>query len=75
MYLFRNPQSALHHIGCRAALNLILNYAEFRTNPEPYVVRGMVQGAICHLPSAIVTAPKRLSIWINSHRGRPTTLV
>ena len=26
------------------ALNPILNYAEFRTNPEPYVVRGVVQG-------------------------------
>ncbi len=35
-------------------LNLILNYAEFRTNPEPYVVRGMVQGAICHLHSGTI---------------------
>ena len=56
------PHSALHHIGCRAALNLILNYAEFRTNPEPYVVRGMVQGAIRHRPSTILMAPRRLSV-------------
>jgi hypothetical protein len=26
------------------ALNLLLNYVEFRTNHEPYMVHGMVRG-------------------------------
>jgi len=44
---------AMHHGGCMAlhhmvqgmaALNLILNFIEFRTNHEPYMVHGMVRG-------------------------------
>ena len=37
---------AMHHGGCMAALNLILNYVEFRTNHALNVVHGMVQGEI-----------------------------
>jgi len=36
----------MHHVGCMAALNLILNCIEFRTNHEPYMVHSMVQGTI-----------------------------
>jgi len=36
--------SQQRHGAGMLALNPILNYVEFRTNPEPYVVRGVVQG-------------------------------
>lgn len=55
-YGFRNAECALNRGGFRArALNLawfgaamhpIMNYVEFRTNPKPYVVRGMVHGGM-----------------------------
>ena len=35
---------AVHHVKCTAATNPILNYIEFRTNPEPYMVQGVVHG-------------------------------
>jgi hypothetical protein len=44
---------AMHHGGCMAALNLILNFIEFRTNHEPYMVHGMVQGERHNLKSAV----------------------
>ena len=37
---------ALNHVRFRAAMHPILNYVEFRTNPEPYVVRGVVHGGM-----------------------------
>ena len=33
---------AMYHVGCMAALNLILNYVEFTTNHALNVVHGMV---------------------------------
>jgi hypothetical protein len=36
----------LKHVRFRAAIHPILNYVEFRTNPKPYVVRGVVHGGL-----------------------------
>ena len=38
----------MHHVRCMAAMNPILNYVEFRTNHEPYMVHGVV-----HLSGAL----------------------
>jgi hypothetical protein len=40
----------LNHVEFVAALNLILNYVKFRTNHEPNVVHGVVQGSISFKP-------------------------
>ena len=36
---------AAYHVRYTAAMHPILNYVEFRTNPEPYMVQGVVHGA------------------------------
>jgi hypothetical protein len=41
-----NAECALNHVRFGAAMHLILNYVEFRTNPEPYMVRGVVHGGM-----------------------------
>ena len=32
----------MYHVRYTAAMHPILNYVEFRTNPEPYMVQGVV---------------------------------
>jgi hypothetical protein len=39
-----NAECALNHVRVRAAMHPILNYVEFRTNHEPYMVQGVVHG-------------------------------
>jgi hypothetical protein len=42
-----------------AATHPILNYVEFRTNPEPYVVRGVVHGGMEKLILEIIRRRKK----------------
>ena len=46
---------AAYPVRYTAATHPILNYVEFRTNPEPYMVQGVVQA--CHAPYVVHGAP------------------
>jgi hypothetical protein len=50
---------ALNHVRFRAAMHPIMNYVEFRTNPKPYVVRGMVHGGMEKLILEIIRRRKK----------------
>jgi hypothetical protein len=50
---------ALNPLRFRAAMHPILNYVEFRTNPEPYVVRGVVHGGVEKLILEIIRRRKK----------------
>ncbi len=46
---------AAYHVRYTAAMHPILNYVEFRINPEPYKVQGVVQAG--HAPHVVHGAP------------------
>jgi hypothetical protein len=55
----------MHHVRCMAAMNPILNYVEFRTNHEPYMVHGVV-----HLSGALNYVEFRAAMYpILNHIG------
>jgi hypothetical protein len=52
------------------ALNLILNCVELRTNHEPYVVYGMVQGKVLNLTWFRGNEPERRGkLWSKKLQG------
>jgi hypothetical protein len=51
MRLPAGRECALNHEKSRAAMRHILNYVAFRTNHEPYVVRGVVHGGVANIQS------------------------